>query len=312
MYKYIIFLKEKTKYKIKDFLIRSRKNIKERISSLKEKKYNHPPFYKKTKTSGITSTKRTPLLIVSLTSYPERMTTIHFTLHTLLNQSIKPDKLILWLAKEQFPRREKDVPRRVRRLRKYGLSIEWCNDIRSYKKLIPTLKEYPNNIIVTVDDDIYYPSNWLELLYESYLNNKEIIHCHRAHKINFDENKKILPYKNWDKKTTNRDISFLTFFTGAGGILYPPQSLYIDVINNDLFMKLAPDADDIWFWAMAVLNSTKIKVVKNNITKITVIDETQDTGLWKSINITGENDTKLKNILEHFKNLKNLLAIEKN
>ena len=141
LFKHFIFLREKAKYKIKDFLIRNRNKVKAKISSLKEKKYNHPPFYKRTKSSGITSAKRNPLLIVSLTSYPLRMKTIHFTLHTLLNQSIKPDKIILWLAKEQFPRREKDVPRRIRRLRKYGLSIEWCNDIRSYKKLIPTLKE---------------------------------------------------------------------------------------------------------------------------------------------------------------------------
>jgi len=280
------------------------------ISSLKKKRYEHPPFYKKTKTSGITSTKRDPLLIVSLTSYPERMKTIHFTLHTLLNQSIKPDKLILWLAKEQFPRREKDIPRKVRRLKKYGLSIEWCSDIRSYKKLIPTLKEYPDDIIVTADDDIYYPNNWLELLYESYLKNKEIIHCHRAHKIIFDENKKILQYKDWEKQTTSRDISFLTFFTGAGGILYPPHSLLIDVSKQDLFMKLTPDADDIWFWAMAVLNGTKIQIVENNISKIAVIDETQDLGLWRSVNISGENDIKLKNAFTYFQNLKNLVLSE--
>jgi len=311
MYKYIIFLKEKSKYVVKSFLLRSRGRIRKKYSSLLEKRYNHPPFYKRAKTSGITSEKRNPLLIVSLTSYPERMKTIHFTLHTLLNQSIKPDKLILWLAKEQFSRREKDIPRRVRRLKRYGLSIEWCSDIRSYKKLIPTLKEYPDDIIVTADDDIYYPNNWLELLYEPYLKNKNIIHCHRAHKIIFDENKKIIQYKGWEKQTTSRDISFLTFFTGAGGILYPPLSLHTDVIKKDLFMKLTPDADDIWFWAMAVLNKTKIKVIENNISKIAVVNETQDSGLWLSVNASGENDVKLKNIFHYYKELKNILLSER-
>ncbi len=309
LYKHFIFLKEKVKNKIKYFIIRNRNKAKARISSLMKKRYEHPPFYKKTKTSGITSTKRNPLLIVSLTSYPERMKTIHFTLHTLLNQSTKPDKLILWLAKEQFPRREKDVPRRVRRLKRYGLSIEWCSDIRSYKKLIPTLKEYPNDVIVTADDDIYYQKNWLELLYESYLKNKNIIHCHRAHKINLDENKKILPYKNWDKQTTNSDKSFLVFLTGGGGVLFPPHSLHIDVSKKDLFMKLTPDADDIWFWAMAVLNGTKIQIVENNISKVVAINETQDSGLWRSVNISGENDINLKKVLNHYKNLENLLQM---
>lgn len=309
MFENLKFSKEKIKYVIKSILLRSRERVRKKLSSLMEKRYNHPSFYKRTKSSGITTTKRIPLLIVSLTSYPERMKTIHFTLHTLLNQSIKPDKIILWLAKEQFPRREKDVPRRVRRLKKYGLSIEWCNDIKSYKKLIPTLKIYPNDILVTADDDIYYPNNWLELLYESYLKNKDIIHCHRAHKILFDKNDILLPYNQWDRQTSSQNISFQIFITSGGGVIFPPNSLYVDILKDDLFMKLSPHADDIWFWAMAVLNGTKIQVVENNISIITVINETQNSGLWRLVNISGENDIKLKNILGHYKNLENLLQM---
>ena len=238
------------------------------------------------------------------------MKTIHLTLYTLLNQSTKPDKLILWLTKEEFPRGERDVPRKVRRLRKYGLSIDWCNHIRSYQKLIPSLKAYPNDIIVTADDDIYYPNNWLELLYNSYLNNKSIIHCHRAHKIGLDENNMLLPYKNWDKQTTDRNKSFLIFLTGVGGVLYPPQTLHSDVIKENIFMNLTPNADDIWFWAMAVLNGTKINVIENNISDIYVIDGTQGSGLWRSINISGENDIKLKNFFSNYKDLKNILLLD--
>jgi glycosyltransferase involved in cell wall biosynthesis len=310
LFEHFVFVKEKSKYVIKSFLIRSRNKFQDKISSIMKKRYDHPPFYKRTKTSGVATTLRNPLLIVSLTSYPQRMKTIHFTLHTLLNQSIKPDKIVLWLAKEQFSRGEKDVPRKVRRLKKYGLSIEWCNDIRSYKKLIPSLKAYPNDIIVTADDDIYYPNNWLQLLYNSYLNNKNLVHCHRAHKIHLDANNSILPYKDWDRQTEDRASSFLIFLTGGGGVLYPPNTLNSAVVKDSLFLKLTPDADDIWFWAMAVLNETKIQVVENNISKIIVINETQESGLWRSVNISGENDTKFNNILSHFKNLKSLLQSE--
>lgn len=40
----------------------------------------------------------------------------------------------------------------------------------SYKKIIPSLKEYPENIIFTCDDDIFYPKGWLKDLYEDYKN----------------------------------------------------------------------------------------------------------------------------------------------
>ena len=49
-----------------------------------------------------------------------------------------------------------------------GLTIDWYHDIRSYKKLIPTLKRYPDDIIITADDDILYPCNMVSDLYDTY------------------------------------------------------------------------------------------------------------------------------------------------
>ena len=107
--------------------------------------------------SGITENKRDVKIIVSLTSFPERMEDIQYTLYSLLNQEFKPDELILWLSQEEFPNKEKDLPQVVLKFRENGLQIKWCENLYSYKKLIPTLKEYKNCncIIVTADDDIY-------------------------------------------------------------------------------------------------------------------------------------------------------------
>lgn len=49
-------------------------------------------------------------IIVSLTSYPARISTVHLTIDTLLSQTRKADKIILWLAPEQFPNKEDDLP----------------------------------------------------------------------------------------------------------------------------------------------------------------------------------------------------------
>jgi hypothetical protein len=59
-------------------------------------------------------------------------------------------------------------------------------------------------------------------------------------------------------------------------VLYPPNSLYKDVANENLFTELSPTNDDIWFWMMAVLNDTRIKVVKHNISKPKEIKVTKD------------------------------------
>lgn len=256
------------------------------------------------------SDRHTPKLIVSLTSFPERIPEIFFNLYSLLNQTIQPDMLILWLAEEQFPNKEKDLSERVMGLQKYGLSIRWCKDIKSYKKLILSLKEYPNDIIVTADDDIYYPENWLEVLYNSYLRETQHIHCYRAHRITFNDKGEIGSYNTWPKCISTKDVSYANFFTGCGGVLYPPGSLHKDILNEELFMKLCPTADDIWFWAMAVLNNTKIRVVDNNLTEIYIIPEVEF-GLKDGIKLykvnIHANDGQLKNVIDFYK--QNLMDI---
>ena len=115
---------------------------------------------------GLTTEKRNPKVIVSLTTFPGRINIVYKTISTLLTQTVKPDEVILWLAEEQFP--TKELPENLTRLQKFGLTIKWCEDIRSFKKLIPTLKENPNDIIITTDDDYYYDKDLIKTLLEEH------------------------------------------------------------------------------------------------------------------------------------------------
>lgn len=243
-------------------------------------------------------------VIVSLTSFPERMNEVHYALYSLLTQTFKPEKVILWLAEEQFPNKEKDIPQEVLKLQKNGLEIDWCEDIKSYKKLIPSLEKYPDKIIITTDDDVFYEKDLIERLVEAHKNNPNNIICHRAHKIKLS-NGKFAPYKKWKKKYNGYKPSFLNFFTGVGGVLYPVNSLYKDITNRELFTKLAPKADDIWFWAMAVLNNTKIIVPKKHITDLKYLNPKRERGLTNqttlfSSNKNGGNDIQLANVINQY------------
>ena len=256
--------------------------------------------------SGITNEKREPEIILSLTSYPARIYDIHYCIYSLLIQSLKPNKIILWLGKEQFPNREKDIPKNLLEFTKYGLTIKYTKDIKSYKKLIPALNEYPNALIVTADDDIFYSQDWLDKLYNCWKNNKDCVVCHRAHRVGI-ENKKLIPYNKWEHTIISDKPEFDVFFTGAGGVLYPPNSFYKDIDNEELFMKLAPNADDIWFWAMAVLNDKKIKIVDDKpFTSLIHINPEREKGLnndralYLSNIDNNENDIQFENILNHY------------
>ncbi len=192
-------------------------------------------------------------LIVSLTSWPPRFATLHLTLRSLLDQSIRPDRLILWIAHQDMAQ----LPPAVRRLTADGLEIRACDDLKSYKKLIPCLKAHPEAYIVTADDDVHYPSDWLAALVGAVDPAAQEVACLRAHLARFDRYGRALPYLDWSFETRRTYASgprTALFPTGVGGILYPPGSLPRATLDESAFMRICPHADDIWFFWMARRN----------------------------------------------------------
>ena len=156
------------------------------------------------RTIGVTDTKRNTPIIVTLTTIPERIDRVYLAVETLLKQSIKPDRLILWVKKSDFSLEKLSNKNRYtkkliqQKLR--GLQIEFCEDLFSYSKIIHTLKKYPDAIIVTADDDLYYKKHWLKELYESYLINSDYIHCHMARYIIKASSNSLQTVFNWNKE----------------------------------------------------------------------------------------------------------------
>jgi len=253
---------------------------------------------------GIVETSRSPKIILSLTSYPPRIPRIHYVILTLLRQTLKPDMVILWLAKEQFPNGNNDLPSKLLTMQDYGLTIRYTHDIKSYKKLIPAISEFLDDIIVTTDDDVLYDPEMLERLYRSYEKNPGCVHGHRGHRITVEADGELKKYVDWGMEAGSGS-KFMNFLTGIGGILYPPHHLHDDVIDERIFMEIAPSADDIWFWAMAVLKGTKACIVLDNILPASnpLVDYEKIIGigaLWTINGPGGQNDIQLNRVLERY------------
>ena len=241
--------------------------------------------------------------IVTLTSYGTRLlNTTPYAIMTLLQQSVQPDRIVLWLTNGTT------IPDPLKELMQYGLEIKFCDEMRSYKKLIPSLIEFPNDVLITADDDLYYPFDWFEKMKTAYFSDPSKIYCHRVHEICFDENNNLKPYIDWRfaiKKTQN---THRIFPTNGSGTIYPPKSFNSIVLNRDEFTELAPFADDIWFWAMAKLKHKEYAIIKGGYTvpfPIDPINESQglaDTNLGE-----GGNDKQLKAVLNRFPEILNSL-----
>ncbi|MDR2835486.1 MAG: hypothetical protein LBV69_04715 [Bacteroidales bacterium] len=242
-------------------------------------------------------------VIISLTSYGIRCYDVYMAIESLLEQTIKPNKIILWLAEDEFSL--DTIPQTLKNLLKRGLTIDFCKDIKQYKKLIPSLIKYPNDIIITTDDDILQSNDFLENLMNSYKKKSKNIHFCRGHKMKFKENRELDNYMNWNFCIKNLIPDRLNFFTGVGGVLYPPNSLYKDVVNEDFFMQLAPNADDVWFNAMAIKQGTiSQKVYTHNYygheqDYIDIDNEAQCSTALFNINCT-KNDEQIKAVFDRY------------
>lgn len=269
-----------------------------------------PAYYHKVNSMGVEQADGcSPRLIVSLTSFPARIKTVNYTIESILLQTKKANMVVLWLGYDKFSNKEKDLPKKLLRLTKFGLTIKWCEDIRSYTKLIPSIEAFPDDIIVTVDDDVWYPPEWLERLYNSYLKEPNLIHTHRALQVT-GENGKINKYIDWGIQIyAPQEPSYCWHLTGTGGVLYPPHCLYKDICNRERFLSMAPSVDDIWFWAMAILQHTRIRIVEGNIFNFEGVFIVNNLSLW-SDNAFDKNDVALAKLMEAYPELKQLLQLD--
>lgn len=237
-------------------------------------------------------------LIVSLTSYPPRFGTLALTLRSLLDQTVTPDRTILWVT----PDDRKLLPADIDSLVAHGLEIRLCEDWRSYKKLVPALMHFPEAIIVTADDDLYFRPSWLEgLLKESTVSPRSVI-THRAHLAALQANGEFGPYASWEldtKETGDRSSSALLFPTGGAGTLYPAGAFDPRVTDFELFERLCPSADDIWFFWMARLAGTEQRRTKAHASLLWW-EGSQDVGLFHE-NLWGDgNDAQMRAMEAHF------------
>lgn len=215
---------------------------------------------------GVNEASRPTPVIVSLTSFPDRINSVHKAIESLLAQTVKPDMVILWLASSQFPHKLRDLPISLLRLRRLGLTIRWCDDIRSHKKYYYAMQEYPDAIVITADDDLYYPSDTVEILLNGHKRFPTYVCATRCHVIGFDQDGKVLSYKLWEKEQSRflDTPSMLLFSTSGAGTLYPPHCMSEHLFDRDVFETSCPTADDVWLKTMQTVAGVKTVQIAPN------------------------------------------------
>ena len=197
-------------------------------------------------------------VIVSLTSHGNRIMDSFLAIESIMQGTIKPNRIILWLPDD------KDVHSCfLENQQNRGLEIRYVKDLGPQTKLIPVLKEFPEDIIITIDDDMFYRPDMVEHLLYAYKGDSSSIQANRVAVITKDKQDKVESYLKWKQYTHPEKTTARNVIIGCEGCLYPPHSLSEEVFNEDVFRVLCPTADDIWFTAMAMMNSTSVSHVES-------------------------------------------------
>ena len=235
-------------------------------------------------------------VIVSLTTFPDRIEKTWLVIESLIDQTIPPDKIVLTLSSKQFINGLADLPKELLSQLNRGLEIIWSeDDLRSHKKYYYVMNKYPNSKVITVDDDFFYSQGMVEHLLNANQQYPDAVICNLAAKKNGSS------YKDWKNMLFEEVLPTTEIMQyGGSGVLYPPNSLHQDAFDKKKILNLCPLADDIWLNCMTIINNKKI--VKTSYPYYLMPVYFKTTRALKDINVGEDmNSIQIKKLKEYYK-----------
>lgn len=231
--------------------------------------------------------------IFSLTSYPARFPYLNQVIDSLRKQDIRAEGIVLNIANE-----DKDQLK----LNSYDdVHINYVENLKAAKKLLPTIINSPDKNIITIDDDTIYPKDLSEKLLQGMDQNPGSIITGRARKIVRDSSGNFETYMKWPLLFEGHHRAPNVMPTGVGGVLYPPGVFHEDVFDYEFLNNFLTN-DDYWWYAQARRNNTNfVQVPIFEEKKFPNISPIANKGLFYYGNKT-KNDEVFKLLLDKYGN----------
>lgn len=105
------------------------------------------------------------MIIASMTSFPARMELVPLAYgHFMRSQTLKCDKYVLWLSRAEFNGEKSVEELGLSDIVNIGLEIHWCDEDSKIHIRHNSLKLWPNDYNLIIDEDLYYPVTYTEEL----------------------------------------------------------------------------------------------------------------------------------------------------
>jgi len=167
-----------------------------------------------------------------------------------LRDAPPPAALEVWLDASLRAERTPELAALERR----GCALNWIEDRGPHTKLVYCLEKHAGRAIITLDDDIWLPRGAVRALLEAHRRHPGAVVCNRARPVLLKPDGSPAAYSTWRIRpggSARPERALLPL--GYSGVLYPPRALDPRAIDAELFRRLCPTGDDLWFTAMRLL-----------------------------------------------------------
>lgn len=246
------------------------------------------------------------MIIVNITSIYSRLDLCCATVWSLLCQKKLPDKIIIWLSHDSYmaDKGVKDCPEWVGQLNKIHniIFVNFTDNIGPYRKIIPALRQYPADyVLIYADDDVVYGTSWLSELCKTYDKyNGEYVVASRVRLMKKNIFGQYRSYIDFPLCTESRLLSEDLLITGVGGCVLSSRHIDKLLIENDMFLSLAPKTDDIWLSKIILLSGSKVMANPDSLAQIFTIEH--DNEALSSLNTHYSNPVRSFKLLNKVKN----------
>lgn len=215
-------------------------------------------------------------------------------------QSVRPNRIVLYLGKDCD---NVELSSQLTELEKYGLEIRrGCEDLKPHKKYFYALQEFPQSLVITIDDDCVYKEDFIETLIKGHKVFPNAVIARRVHRVEFDGNGQMLSYVEWTMEWKSSEITAATSLvaTGCGGILYPAYLFSREDFDLDMIRGIALSVDDLYLKIVELRKGIQTVYVPNDLNMPYMISGTQKKALCKRNVLENGNDADLSKLLERY------------
>lgn len=189
--------------------------------------------------------------IVSVTSYSRRLNTLlPEAVKSVLSQTTKPDLVMVYVSERDYGNIAID------KFKSHIVKFKTVPDYMSYKKYVAlTDREFDNDVVWIIDDDLCYSSDNLDLFNQTYNDGSSIYAFGVQHLVK-------PPFFN-NPFERNGGIVERDFLVYSGcGVFFPPQVMRFEPNLLETAFRVSPTNDDAFISAYAASRNISIKNIR--------------------------------------------------